>query len=122
MSELGPRRRNEARRLHCPLPCSGLSTCCARCTFTCTCCVLLAACTQPVTCNGIRAVRTRRVSAPLTAGSCPTGADEFSRWLTFARLHAAADLSDEISFEHYQYAKQLDMSRAMRLKTKEAVV
>ncbi|EOD32226.1 hypothetical protein EMIHUDRAFT_202875 [Emiliania huxleyi CCMP1516] len=45
--------------------------------------------------------------------------DDFSHWLTCARLHAASCLATEVSIEHYMHAKQVEAARVARLRQVE---
>ena len=49
-------------------------------------------------------------------------ADDFSRWLTCARLHAASTLAAEVTFEHYAHVKQMDMARIERLRAQQVAL
>jgi len=60
-------------------------------------------------------VRSRAEKPEITAG-------DFSRWLTYMRLHAASMLSAEITDEHYRYIKQLERARCERLNARQVSV
>ncbi len=50
------------------------------------------------------------------------GADDFGRWLTYARLVAASELEPSVEMCHYERAKQLEGARAQRLRARQVEV